>query len=162
MKSGTRTAQYDGMIAENRKKHREIPVKVTAWVDAGIAPLVTALNEFPNIWTTNSCEGYGKSGHVNFTYHGDTEHFSKFMQDLSLELGKQLPDGGYKLTMAWTAGGERPLGEIESRREVVLPLSNAIRRIAINGVRMSQLRRGNRGTRPRNLIIRPNRPRSPL
>jgi hypothetical protein len=27
--------------------HREIPVRVTAWVDEGIADLVTALNEVP-------------------------------------------------------------------------------------------------------------------
>jgi len=31
-------------------KHREIPVRVNAWVNEGIAPLVEALSEFENVW----------------------------------------------------------------------------------------------------------------
>jgi tRNA(Phe) wybutosine-synthesizing methylase Tyw3 len=35
--------------------HQEIPIKVTAWVDEGIAPLVAALNEHPAVVTLDSC-----------------------------------------------------------------------------------------------------------
>lgn len=38
-------------------QHREIPVKVTAWVDEGIAPLVTALNAVNGVLTLDSCQG---------------------------------------------------------------------------------------------------------
>ena len=37
--------------------HTEIPVKVTAWIDEGVAPLVEALNEFPQVVTLDSCQG---------------------------------------------------------------------------------------------------------
>jgi hypothetical protein len=34
----------------------EIPVQVTAWVDEGVADLVTALNTVPGVMTPGSCE----------------------------------------------------------------------------------------------------------
>jgi hypothetical protein len=36
--------------------HAEIPIKVNAWVDEGVAPLVAALNELENVVTVASCE----------------------------------------------------------------------------------------------------------
>ena len=36
--------------------HREVPVQVTAWVDEGVAELVTALNAVPGVMTLDSCE----------------------------------------------------------------------------------------------------------
>src|SRR5438034_211864 len=41
--------------------HREIPVQVTAWVDEGVAELVTALNTVPGVLTLDSCQE-GKNG----------------------------------------------------------------------------------------------------
>jgi len=38
-------------------EHREMPVKVNAWVDAGIADLVTALSEIDGLVTVESCQG---------------------------------------------------------------------------------------------------------
>ena len=35
----------------------EIPVKVNAWIDAGVALLVAALNDFEAVMTLASCEG---------------------------------------------------------------------------------------------------------
>jgi hypothetical protein len=36
--------------------HREVPVQVTAWVDEGVAELVTALNVVPGLMTLDSCQ----------------------------------------------------------------------------------------------------------
>lgn len=36
--------------------HNEIPVQVTAWVNEGVAELVTALNTVPGVMTLDSCE----------------------------------------------------------------------------------------------------------
>ena len=50
--------------------HREIPVKVTAWVDEGIADLVIALNEVPGVETLDSCqEGPDGLARVTFCAH---------------------------------------------------------------------------------------------
>ncbi len=37
--------------------HVEVPVKVNAWVDAGVKDLVEALSAFPHVCTVESCEG---------------------------------------------------------------------------------------------------------
>jgi hypothetical protein len=52
--------------------HREIPVRVTAWVDEGIADLVTALNEVPGVMTLDSCqEDPNGLARVTFCTHDD-------------------------------------------------------------------------------------------
>lgn len=37
--------------------HREVPVKVNAWVDEGIADLVSALSQLEGLVTLESCQG---------------------------------------------------------------------------------------------------------
>ncbi len=39
------------------KLHRQVPAKVTAYVDEGIKELVEVLNTIPNVCTIESCEG---------------------------------------------------------------------------------------------------------
>jgi hypothetical protein len=38
-------------------QHREVPVKVNAWVDEGVADLVSALSEIDGLITLESCQG---------------------------------------------------------------------------------------------------------
>jgi hypothetical protein len=38
-------------------RHRQVAVKVNAWADEGVAPLVEALSEFPGVLTLDSCQG---------------------------------------------------------------------------------------------------------
>lgn len=38
-------------------EHREVPVRVNAWVDEGIADLVSALSEIGGLVTIESCQG---------------------------------------------------------------------------------------------------------
>jgi hypothetical protein len=46
--------------------HEQAWVKVNVQVDAGIASLVEALSDFPNVRTIESCEGYGDSAWICF------------------------------------------------------------------------------------------------
>jgi hypothetical protein len=51
-------------------EHREVPVQVTAWVDEGIADLVTALNALPDVVTLSSCQqGPDGLARVSFCTH---------------------------------------------------------------------------------------------
>jgi hypothetical protein len=51
-------------------EHREVPVKVNAWVDMGIADLVTALSAIEGLVTLESCQGNpdGSDAFVVFRY----------------------------------------------------------------------------------------------
>lgn len=57
-------------VARDECPHREVAIKVTAWVDEGVAPLVQAINEFLHVRTTQSCEGPAV---VTFTYGEDAD-----------------------------------------------------------------------------------------
>jgi hypothetical protein len=49
--------------------HPEVPIKVTAWVDEGVAPLVAALNSLDGVMTLDSCQGDSEKGaYVLFRY----------------------------------------------------------------------------------------------
>lgn len=47
-----------------------IPLKVNAWIDEGVAPLVEALNEIPDIETLDSCEDDSGAARVYFRFRG--------------------------------------------------------------------------------------------
>jgi len=53
--------------------HKQVAVKTTAFVDNGIAELVTILNSIPQVSTFSSCEGrlgkYKEDAHV-YLYYG--------------------------------------------------------------------------------------------
>lgn len=67
--------------------HQQVPVKVKAFVDKGIAQLVTILNEFDGVMTFSSCEGrfgrWREDAHI-YLYYGEpfnedylaTSHFA--------------------------------------------------------------------------------------
>jgi len=66
--------------------HTEVPLKVNCWVDAGIAPLVEALNEFEDVWTLDSCErdrsDDGQGAYVMFAYRGaNAEGFASALRN---------------------------------------------------------------------------------
>ena len=92
------------------RNHVEVPVKVNAWVDKGVMPLVSALNEFKEVWTTDSCEGEGDFAYVHFAHCGSPEDFFDFLQQLSRKMGLKIAaDNEYRFTLEWVAGSERPL-----------------------------------------------------
>lgn len=49
--------------------HRQVPAKVTAYVDEDMKELVELLNTLEDIQTTDSCQGYeGEMSHICFDY----------------------------------------------------------------------------------------------
>lgn len=48
--------------------HREVPVRVTAWVDEGVAELVSALNAWPGVLTLDSCEADYRTGRARVSF----------------------------------------------------------------------------------------------
>lgn len=59
-------------MENDKEEHSQIAVKVTAFVDSGVAELVTILNDIPNVSTFSSCEGKvgrnGENAHVYLFY----------------------------------------------------------------------------------------------
>lgn len=55
---------------ERQKRHLQVPIRVTALIDQGIAEVVKALNEIDGVITFSSCEGrHGEEyAHVYFDY----------------------------------------------------------------------------------------------
>lgn len=81
-------------------KHREVLVKVNAWVDEEVAGLVRALNRFERVQTTSSCEDSTGGDDspiavVTFRYGDtwfDTIRFSLWLAD---ELGRRLEEAAW-------------------------------------------------------------------
>ena len=125
-----------------RSSHREIPVKVTAWVDEGVAPLVRALNDFDRVMTVDSCEGKRAVGaYVLFRFRGSSRQAARFAADLGAQLGEDAPP--YLLQAEWRPGGG-PLLALSCPLDSVEPLAEAL-----SGVRRTQFPDGTPHTGPR-------------
>jgi hypothetical protein len=63
-------------------RHPEVPVKVNAWVDKGVADLVSALSEVEGLVTLESCQGGDECGSafVIFEY-GNWRQTAEFLFD---------------------------------------------------------------------------------
>ncbi|MFC1846162.1 transposase [Chloroflexota bacterium] len=61
------------------KRHKQVTVKVTAYVDEGIKELVEVLNAIPGVCTIESCEGYdSRPACVSLDYGTDYNNNDKF------------------------------------------------------------------------------------
>ncbi len=113
--------------------HTEIPVKVNAWVDEGVAPLVRALNEFERVWTAASCENAPDSpltpyaAYVMFSYQGSGSEAAQFGSQLVEALGNSIP---FCLEANWRAGNDGPVLTISCPPDQVSDLANALRKAA--------------------------------
>jgi len=131
--------------------HIEIPVKVNAWIDKDIAPLVLALNRFDGVITVDSCQGKNGHGYVYFTHHGNPEDLASFIQRLSASIGKKIPSGGdFSFRLEWLAGSERPMAQLVVKGSLVEPLANTITEIAASSGHTNRSRRGRCDKAPRN------------
>lgn len=93
--------------------HVEIPIKVTAWVDEGIVPLVLALNQLPNVETIDSCQGRDdKPAHVYFRYRGDARTATRFIADLAALLSPHERAADYTLVARWRPGTDEPVFQL--------------------------------------------------
>ena len=112
--------------------HSEVPIKVNAWVDAGVAPLIVALNKFENIQTLDSCQGEeNTSPYVYFVHREGAQQTTAFVHRVAALLASRLDSCcDYSLRLEWKGSAERPLAEIIARREYVGILADALVGIA--------------------------------
>jgi len=106
----------------------EIPVKVTAWVDEGVAPLVMALNEIDGVVTVASSEGGpGRPAYVRLRSHdGDLKGLAQWLARL---LGEHAGNLGQRLRVLRRDRGadEAPLLELACPAPQALSLALALR-----------------------------------
>jgi hypothetical protein len=90
--------------------HHEIPVKVTAWVDEGIARLVLALNALDGVMTLDSCQGDegGNPARVFFCHRSDARNAVLFVSELAAMLAPCEAIADYTLTAEWRPGTDEP------------------------------------------------------
>lgn len=121
--------------------HAEIPVKVNALVDRGVAPLVAAISEFPGLLTLDSCEGEADgTAYCYVSHQGPVTEFVRVLGDIAAYARQKL--GGccdeYKITLEWLPGDEAPMAKIASQQAYIDLLADALTELAAKTVRMNQ------------------------
>jgi len=124
------------MVDGSRRAHKEVLVKVNAFVDEGISPVVTALNSFTGVVTLDSCQcDASGEGYVSFQFGNGWCELGKFVGRLSVAIGKRLDlCCGFALRLEWFAGGEEPLAQVRVSPEHIQPLATAIQAVAEKGL----------------------------
>lgn len=118
--------------------HAQTLVKVNAQVDKGIAPLVEALNAYPGVFTTSSCEGRkSHNAYVAFDVGGDVRQLAAFVKALSSALGQnsRVSDLSFTLSLEWYAGGKSPNGYLRLPPRHIHALAEAVASAAIDVVK---------------------------
>lgn len=106
--------------------HHEVPIKVTAWVDEGIAPLVQALNELPNVMTLDSCQGDPGQRPASVFFHVRS-HNGAFAERLAAALVPFADRCDYTLTVEWRAGADGPTLRLVCPADHAYALAEAVR-----------------------------------
>jgi hypothetical protein len=112
--------------------HREVPIKVNAWVDEGIAPLVAALNEFEGLQTVESCQGaHGRLAYVYFKYRGRSMDALVFVDALANALSKgSRSQYDHTVRIEWTDDNPEPMAQILVAPQFVDQIASALSSIA--------------------------------
>ncbi len=118
--------------------HRQVPIKVNALVDEGIAPLVTALSRLAPVLTLDSCQGGdGAPAYVYFGYSGPEENELTFFYRLAKAIaGQPHREPFFTLNLEWRSGNQRPLASLQCPPEAIAHLARALR-VAVSDGRMT-------------------------
>lgn len=119
------------LVEDEMSVHEQRFVKVNAEVDAGIAAVVSTLNEVEGLQTVESCEGEsgGKSAYVYFWF-GDWEKISRFIFSVVAPRLCGLK-GDYRVAVE-VFDGSRPTGKIEFNAEATGSVASALRQVVRN------------------------------
>ncbi len=125
--------------------HKETPIKVNAWVDEGIAPLVAALNQIERVGTLGSCQEEPSGqlapypAYVLFVYRGNGGEVAQFSADFMAALDDSVP---FCLQSDWRAGNPEPVLTISCPPDQVANLAAAVRTVVgrVDGSRGRALR----------------------
>jgi hypothetical protein len=82
-------------VSTGQTRHHEVPVRVKAMIDERIAPIVAALNDFPDVFTMTSCEGFPPNGPgmVSFRSGETWQEGAAFCLWLQEEFGQRQEQG---------------------------------------------------------------------
>lgn len=105
-------------------KHVEVPIKVTVWVDEGIADLVCAMNEYADVLTIDSCEGYDDGAHVYFLVRGEV---AELVAQIERWLGIMGDEVEYKFRLEWRHGTAVPMGQLLAPSSALKVLAKKLR-----------------------------------
>jgi hypothetical protein len=106
--------------------HDEIPVLVTAWVDKGVADLVTALNGIPGVMTLSSCqEGQDGLARVSFCTRED-ESLYGVVNRLAQIIGSG-PREAVTLSVWWGADDAPPVADLACPPPLVPAVAGRLR-----------------------------------
>jgi hypothetical protein len=122
LKTTRRIGRRNGRLAAS---HQEIPVKVTAWVDEGVAPLVVALNEFEDVMTVASCQE-GPRGGVYVLFRHRSGHATDLATDLAALLSRHDGEVDYLLRAEWRPGADDPLLELACPTDQTVRLAHLL------------------------------------
>lgn len=116
--------------------HSEVQVKVNAFVDEGVAPLVVALNAIDGVVTLDSCEedaGTGEAS-VYFRYGSSWQDLGALVKTIA-----ELIQGidlccGVSVCLEWFGNNDQPRAHLSVRREHVADVARVIRPEALASV----------------------------
>jgi len=98
-------------VPDDPRPHVEVPVKVTAMVDQGIAGLVAHLNTYEGVQSFSCCQGHDEeyqSAYVWFEYRGPRpvlEFYAWFAATLRAAV---MPHGEYRFEVVWESHSPEP------------------------------------------------------
>lgn len=131
--------------------HREIPVQVNAWVDEGIAELVTALNLFPGVMTLDSCqEDADGRARVTFCTH-DNAAIRATLDHLATAIDAQEWRQMVSLSLWAGCDGDTLAADLGCPPGLVGDLAGALR---VNASRTTTFSHGTARTAPRSWTVR--------
>jgi len=101
--------------------HDMVTIKVNATVDANIAPVVRALNEFADVLTLDSCQDSTEGAYVYFALSEESNcRLPAFCAGLAEDLSAGLPAGhGLSLRVEWAYDFESCMAKLIMRPVVV-------------------------------------------
>ena len=110
--------------------HKAIQVKVNAWIDQGVAPLVVSLNEIEGVVTLDSCqEGAFGRAFCFFTYGHRWRDLGDLLQEMSTLLSNPGLPFGYSMLLEWLGSNEIPRAQVLVDPEHADLLADGIRQI---------------------------------
>ena len=109
--------------------HKEILVKVNAFVDEGVAPLVVALNSISGVVSLDSCERDAITGEasVYFQYGTRWQDLANLVEALSRALRSLNLCCGFSVSLEWFGSNDRPRAHLSVMPEHVADVAAAIR-----------------------------------
>ena len=112
---------------------KQVRVRVNAWVDERVAPVIEALNDFPDLVTLGSHAGTdGQNAWVSFAHRQlDTNETLAFIQFLANELQSRIDNEvGCRVGLEWEVGNKNSMAKIEAPMHAINDLATVLSEVA--------------------------------